>query len=98
MADLPQAYAKIRPPYLLYPPKTRASAVLLGTQAGTQGVVPTWYPEAGAPSAATGSPMQAPSPSLVIREHNGQPFYEAKFRYQGRQVKRRVGPVLLERA
>jgi integrase len=41
--------------------------------------------------------MQAPSPSLVVREHNGQPFYEAKFRYGGRQVKRRIGPAWLER-
>jgi integrase len=41
--------------------------------------------------------MQAPSPSLVVREHNGQPFYEAKFRYDGRQVKRRIGPAWLER-
>lgn len=39
----------------------------------------------------------APSPSLVIREHNGQPFYEAKFRHKGRQVKRRIGPAWLER-
>ena len=41
--------------------------------------------------------MQAPSPSLVIREHMGQPFYEAKFRHEGRQVKRRIGPAWLER-
>jgi integrase len=41
--------------------------------------------------------MQGPSPSLVVREHNGQPFYEAKFRYAGRQVKRRIGPAWLER-
>ncbi len=32
-----------------------------------------------------------PSASLVVREHLGQPFYEAKFRYDGEQVKRRVG-------
>ena len=40
--------------------------------------------------------MQAPSPSLVVREHNGQPFYEAKFRHDGRQVKRRIGPAWVE--
>jgi integrase len=44
-----------------------------------------------------GSPVQAPSASLVVREHNHQPFYEAKFRYDGRQVKRRIGPAWLER-
>lgn len=38
-----------------------------------------------------------PNPSLVVREHNGQPFYEAKFRHGGRQVKRRVGPAWLDR-
>jgi integrase len=38
-----------------------------------------------------------PSPSLVVREHNGRPFYEAKFRHEDRQVKRRIGPAWLER-
>ncbi len=38
-----------------------------------------------------------PTASLVIREGAGQPFYEAKFRYEGRQVKRRIGPAWLER-
>lgn len=43
--------------------------------------------------------MSVPKPSanIVIREHGGQPFYEAKFRYQGRQLKRRIGPAWLER-
>ncbi|HEY1508974.1 MAG TPA: tyrosine-type recombinase/integrase, partial [Solirubrobacteraceae bacterium] len=41
--------------------------------------------------------MHELSPSLVVREHNGQPFYEAKFRYDGRQIKRRIGPAWLER-
>ncbi len=41
--------------------------------------------------------MQMPSPSLVVREHNGRPFYEAKFRYGDRQVKRRIGPAWLQR-
>jgi integrase len=38
-----------------------------------------------------------PAASLVIREHNGQPFYEAKFRHGGHQVKRRIGPAWLTR-
>lgn len=41
--------------------------------------------------------QSTPSPSLVIREHNGRPFYEAKFRHGGRQVKRRIGAAWLER-
>jgi integrase len=43
--------------------------------------------------------MPAPNPSatIVIREHCGHPFYEAKFRHEGRQVKRRIGPAWLER-
>jgi integrase len=42
--------------------------------------------------------MPAPNPSatVVIREHRGRPFYEAKFRHEGRQVKRRIGPAWLE--
>ncbi len=36
-----------------------------------------------------------PSAAIVVREHRGQAFYEAKFRYQGRQVKRRIGPAWL---
>jgi hypothetical protein len=40
------------------------------------------------------SPMSASNPtaSIIVREQRGQPFYEAKFRYGGRQIKRRVGP------
>jgi integrase len=43
--------------------------------------------------------MAAPNPSaaIVVREHRGQPFYEAKFRHRGEQVKRRIGPAWLER-
>ncbi len=41
-------------------------------------------------------PAQNPNPTIVIREHRGQPFYEAKFRHQGRQVKRRIGQAWLE--
>ena len=36
-------------------------------------------------------PGTAPVAALVVREHKGEPFYEAKFRYDGRQVKLRVG-------
>src|SRR3984885_14922428 len=32
-----------------------------------------------------------PTPFLLLREQKGEPFYEAKFRYGGQQVKRRVG-------
>jgi integrase len=43
-------------------------------------------------------PMESfPAASLVVREHNGRPFYEAKFRRGRRQVKRRIGPAWLER-
>jgi integrase len=42
-------------------------------------------------------PAQNPNAAIIIREHRGQPFYEAKFRHQGRQVKRRIGPAWLER-
>ena len=31
----------------------------------------------------------------ILREHRGEPFYEAKFRHGGRQVKRRIGPAWL---
>lgn len=37
-----------------------------------------------------------PSAAIVIREHRGQPFFEAKFRYEGRQIKRRIGRAWLE--
>ncbi len=38
-----------------------------------------------------------PNVNIIIREHRGQPFYEAKFRHNGRQIKRRIGPAWLER-
>ena len=38
-----------------------------------------------------------PTTNVVVREQGGQPFYEAKFRHYGRQVKRRIGPAWLER-
>lgn len=37
-----------------------------------------------------------PAAVVIVREHNGQAFYEAKFRYGGAQVKRRLGPAWLE--
>jgi integrase len=38
-----------------------------------------------------------PSASLHVRVHDGKPFFECKFRWQGEQVKRRIGPAWLER-
>jgi integrase len=42
-------------------------------------------------------PSREPLPTafLLLRVHKGEPFYEAKFRYAGQQVKRRVGPAWL---
>jgi hypothetical protein len=41
--------------------------------------------------------MTAPTGALVVRAGAaGEPFYEAKRRHAGRQVKRRVGPAWLE--
>ncbi|HEY4896573.1 MAG TPA: site-specific integrase [Solirubrobacteraceae bacterium] len=34
---------------------------------------------------------------MIVREHRGKPFYEAFFRYRGKQVKRRIGPAWLVR-
>lgn len=42
-------------------------------------------------------PAAIPNANIVIREHGGQPFYEAKFRHVGHQVKKRIGPAWLER-
>jgi hypothetical protein len=41
----------------------------------------------------------APNPkaSILIREHGGRPFYEAFWRLNGKQVKRRIGPAWLDR-
>ncbi len=43
--------------------------------------------------------MPAPNPSatVVVREYDHQPFYEAHFRHCGRQKKRRVGPAWIDR-
>ncbi len=42
--------------------------------------------------------MSTPNPSaaIVIRPHGGQAFYEAKFRHDGRQIKRRIGPAWVD--
>ena len=44
----------------------------------------------------TASAERIPIPQLHVREHGGRYFYEAKFWFQGKQVKRRVGPAWLE--
>src|SRR5438876_82953 len=43
--------------------------------------------------------MSAPTrtASLTLRERGEEAFYEAMFRHDGRQVKRRIGPAWLER-
>lgn len=51
-------------------------------------MLPTSYPRESA---------VLPLASLVVREHRGKPFYEAFFRYRGKQVKRRIGPAWLAR-
>jgi len=38
-----------------------------------------------------------PSAAIIIRVQGGKPFYEAKFRHDGRQVKRRIGRAWLDR-
>jgi integrase len=42
-------------------------------------------------------PVESPKATLLVREHRGRPFYEAFWRFQGKQVKRRIGPAWLER-
>ena len=64
-----------------------------GTHSGTHGCYGThMVPTRQAPDHAT-----IPVASIIVREHRGQPFYEAKFRHAGLQVKRRIGPAWLER-
>jgi integrase len=46
-----------------------------------------WYPRPR---------MSSTVAALVIRPHQGRFFYEAKFRVDGQQVKRRIGPAWLE--
>jgi integrase len=38
-----------------------------------------------------------PTAALIVCEQRGEAYYEAKFRYGGRQVKRRIGPAWLTR-
>lgn len=57
---------------------------------GTHGV-----PTLSCPSVMTAG-SYLPTGSLVVREHRGQPYYEAKWR-DGRQLKRRIGPAWLVR-
>ena len=38
----------------------------------------------------------SPTASIVIREHRDRVFYEAYFRHDGHQVKRRIGPAWIE--
>jgi integrase len=38
-----------------------------------------------------------PTPALLVREHGGKVFYEAKWRAGGRQIMKRVGPAWLQR-
>lgn len=40
--------------------------------------------------------LDLPAANLIPREQNGRVFYEAKFRYNGAQVWRRIGPAWLE--
>jgi integrase len=40
--------------------------------------------------------VKNPTASIIIREQGEQAFYEAKFRHNGRQVKRRIGPAWLD--
>lgn len=40
--------------------------------------------------------VEGPKATLIVREHLGRPFYEAFWRHDGRQVKRRIGPAWLE--
>ncbi len=41
-------------------------------------------------------PSENSTGALIVRENNGRPFYEGKWRHAGRQVKRRLGPAWLE--
>jgi integrase len=55
---------------------------------------PIGNPETGRPGGIVSTP--SPTASIIVREHRGQAFYEAKFRHGGRQIKRRIGPAWLE--
>lgn len=51
----------------------------------------------GSTTRGNSMPVAHPTANLIVREYDGRPFYEAKFRHQGRQIKRRIGPAWLER-
>jgi integrase len=40
--------------------------------------------------------VEKPSATIIVREQSGKAYYEAKFRYHGEQVKRRIGPAWLD--
>ena len=44
----------------------------------------------------TGISPANPTATIIIREHGGKAYYEAKFRCAGEQVKRRIGPAWLD--
>ena len=44
----------------------------------------------------TGMSAPKPTATVFVREQRGQAFYEAFWRYQGRQLKRRLGPAWLD--
>src|SRR5271166_4782801 len=41
--------------------------------------------------------MPTPTASIAVRERGEDAFFEALFRYRGKQLKRRIGPAWLER-
>ena len=43
-----------------------------------------------------GMSVEKPSATILVREQSGKAYYEAKFRYNGEQVKRRIGPAWLD--
>lgn len=60
-------------------------------------VTPRGQDTNGAPAVPAPQDSRRPDHSLIIRGHRDRAFYEAKFRYQGAPVKRRIGPAWLER-
>jgi integrase len=65
-----------------------------GTQRGTHDG--SWYPR-GTHVLYDDGMDTTPKANIITRAHDGKPFYEAKFRHNGRQIKRRIGPAWLER-
>jgi integrase len=41
-------------------------------------------------------PIESPKATLIVRDHQGRAFYEAFWRFERKQVKRRIGPAWLE--